>query len=93
MGWGFIRAPNSFISIAVPSGPGSSLLAGYGKTIVARSNVDGPHVWDKPGLSGYLVCLVYHVYLALPDETDQIDETDRIDHMNKTGWRTFSASC
>jgi len=30
------------------------------------------------------------------DQTDQInetDETDRTDHMNKTGWRTFSASC
>jgi len=39
------------------------------------------------------VCLVYHVYLALPDETDQIDETDRTDQMNRTGWRTFSASC
>ena len=39
------------------------------------------------------VCLVYHVYLALPDETDQIDETDRTDQMNRTGWQTFSASC
>ena len=50
-------------------------------------------IWSK------WVCLVYHVYLALPDETDQIDETNRInqtdrtDQMNKTGWRTFSASC
>ncbi len=24
------------------------------------------------------VCLVYHVYLALPDETDRIDQTNKI---------------
>jgi len=31
--------------------------------MMARENVDGPHVWDKPGLSGYLVCLVHLVSL------------------------------
>ncbi len=33
-------------------------LAGCGKTISAGQNFDGSHVWDKPGLSGYLVHLV-----------------------------------
>jgi hypothetical protein len=32
-----------------------------GKTISAQQNVDGLQVWDKPGLSGYLVCLVHLV--------------------------------
>ena len=34
------------------------VLAGCGKTILAQQNFDGLHVWDKSGLSGYLVCLV-----------------------------------
>jgi hypothetical protein len=27
-------------------------LAGWGKSLSARQNVTGLHVWDKPGLSG-----------------------------------------
>jgi hypothetical protein len=34
--------------------PSSTML----KTFLARKNFQGPHVWDKPGLFGYLVCLV-----------------------------------
>jgi hypothetical protein len=52
------------------------------KRIPTRLKSNGLHVWDKPGLSS---CLVYHVYLVLPDETDRIDQTDRTDQMNKTG--------
>ena len=31
---------------------GWTVLAGCGKTTLARENFEGPHVWDKPGLSG-----------------------------------------
>ncbi|TKS63000.1 MAG: hypothetical protein EWM73_01905 [Nitrospira sp.] len=29
--------------------------------MLVHENFDGAHVWGKPGLSGYLVCLVYLV--------------------------------
>ena len=29
--------------------------------MLARESFAGEHVWDKPGLSGYLVCLVHLV--------------------------------
>ena len=75
---------------------------------LVQKQFDGPHVWDKLGLSDYLVDLVCFVYLVdlvhrvsfvqpknqtdQTNQTDQIDQTDRTDQMNKTGWRTFSAS-
>jgi hypothetical protein len=37
------------------------------KTIFARQNIDSPHVWDKPGPSGYLVCLVSLIQPNKPD--------------------------
>ena len=42
----------------------ADLLAGCGKTISVQQNFDGPHVWHKSGLSGYLVCLVHLVDLV-----------------------------
>ena len=56
-------------------------LTGCGKTLWAGENFDGPHVWDKPGLSGYLVCLVYLVNLMQPNEPDRPyrpNEQDRL---------------
>ncbi len=55
--------------------------------MLARENFDSPHVWHKPGLSGYLVCLVHLVSLMEPNKPD-----NQTDQMNKTGWRTFSAT-
>jgi hypothetical protein len=52
--------------------------------MLTRWNFDGPHVWDKPGLSGYLVCLVHLVSLLQPKK-----QTDRTDQMNKTGGGLF----
>ena len=53
--------------------------------MLARENFDSPHVWHKPGLSGYLVCLVHLVSLMEPNKPD-----NQTDQMNKTGWRTSS---
>ena len=41
----------------------------------ARENFDGPHVWDKPGLSGYLD---YLVSLMQPSKADRPNEQDRL---------------
>jgi len=48
-----------------------ALLAGCGKTISAQRNFDGLHVWDKPGLSGYLFYLVHLVSLVQPNKPDR----------------------
>jgi hypothetical protein len=61
-------------------------------------DVDDSQVWEKPSLSGYLVCLVCLVNSVEPDynqidRRNQMNQTDRTDQMNKTGWRNFSASC
>jgi hypothetical protein len=39
---------------------------------------DGLHVWGKPGLSGYLVCLVHLVSLMQPNKPDRPNEQDRL---------------
>ena len=42
---------------------------------------DRPHVWDKSGLSGYLVCLVHLVSLMPPHKPDRPNrphEQDRL---------------
>jgi hypothetical protein len=47
----------------------------------ARQKSNGPHVWDKPGLSGYLVCLVHLVSLLQPNKPDRPNrpiEQDRL---------------
>jgi len=41
--------------------------------MLARENFDGPHVWHKPGLSGYLVCLVSLIQLT--KQTRQTEQT------------------
>jgi hypothetical protein len=46
-------------------------FTGCGKTMLARWSFDGLHVWDKPGLSGYLVCLVHLVSLMQPNKPDR----------------------
>jgi hypothetical protein len=54
------------------------VLAGCGKTILAQQNFDGLHVWDKPGLSGYLVCLVSLMQPNTPDRPNRPNEQDRL---------------
>ena len=39
--------------------------------MLAYENFNGPHVWDKPGLSGDLVCLVHLVSLRQPNKRDK----------------------
>jgi hypothetical protein len=53
----------------------ASALAGCGKTMLARENFDGPHVWDKPSLSGYLVSLMQP---NKPDRPNRPNEQDRL---------------
>ena len=50
--------------------------------MLAREDFDGPRVWDKLGLSGYLVCLMHP---NKPDRPNRPNEQD--------GWQPFSASC
>jgi hypothetical protein len=64
-------------------------LAACGTTLLVRQNVTGLHVWDKP-----CVCLViWSVWSIWLVSWNQTNQTDRTDQMNKSGWRTFSASC
>ena len=49
--------------------------------MVAHENFEGPHVWDRPRLSGYLVCLVHLVSLMQPNKPDRPNrphEQDRL---------------
>ena len=49
--------------------------------MAARKNFEGSHVWDKPGLSGYLVCLVHLVSLMQqnkPDRPNRPNERTRL---------------
>ena len=39
--------------------------------MLARLESNAPHVWDKPGLSGDLVCLVHLVSLMQPNKPDR----------------------
>jgi hypothetical protein len=41
----------------------------------------GPHVWDKPGLSGYLVCLVHLVRLMQPNKPDRPNRPNEQDRL------------
>ena len=75
-----------------------SYLAGCGTTISAGENFEGPNVWDKSGLSGYLVYLVCFVYLVdLVQLVSFVPPNNQTDQTNQTtvfvGWRAFSASC
>jgi hypothetical protein len=57
------------------------LLAGCGKTLWARQNLTGLHVWDKPGLPGYLVCLVHLVSLVQPNKPDRPNRPNEQDRL------------
>jgi len=39
--------------------------------MLVRLESNAPHVWDKPGLSGDLVCLVHLVSLVQPNKSDR----------------------
>jgi hypothetical protein len=44
-------------------------------------NSDSLHVWDKPGLSGYLVCLVHLVSLLQPNKLDRPNRPNEQDRL------------
>jgi hypothetical protein len=46
--------------------------------MLAYENFDGPHVWDKPGLSSCLVHLVSLIQPNKPDRPNRQDEQDRL---------------
>jgi hypothetical protein len=46
--------------------------------MLAREPFDGPHVWDKPGLSGYLVHLVSLMQPNKPDRRNRPNDQDRL---------------
>ena len=48
---------------------------------MARWKFDGPHVWGKPGLSGYLVCLVHLVSLMQPNKPDRPNRPNEQDRL------------
>jgi len=58
------------------------------KALSAQQNIDGLHVWDKPGLSGYLVSLVCLVYLVcfvyLVSFVQPKNQTNMTNQTNKT---------
>jgi hypothetical protein len=49
--------------------------------MLAREPFDGPHVWDKPGLSGYLVCLVHLVSLMQSNKSDRPNRPEEQDRL------------
>ncbi len=46
------------------------------------------HVWDKLGLSAYLVCLVYLVSLMQPNKPDRPNRPNELDRRGD-----FAAAC
>ena len=51
------------------------------KTIVARWKFTGRHIWGKPGLSGYLICLVHLVRLIQPNKPDRPNRSNEQDRL------------
>jgi hypothetical protein len=49
--------------------------------LLARESFDGSHVWGKPGLSGYLVCLVHLVSLIQPNKPDRPNRPNEQDRL------------
>jgi len=47
----------------------------------ACQKFNGPHVWDKLGLSGYLVCLVSLVSLMQPNKPDRPNRPNEQDRL------------
>jgi len=68
-------------SVGPPISPNRRLLADCGKTMLALLKSHGPHVWDKPGLSGYLVCLVHLVSLMQPNKPDRPNRPNEQDKL------------
>jgi hypothetical protein len=58
-----------------------SHLTTYGKTVLARWNFEGLHIWHKPSLSGYLVCLVHLVNLIQPNKPDRPNRPNEQDRL------------
>ena len=56
-------------------------LAVCGKTISAQQSLDGLHVRDKPGLSGYLVYLVHLVSLMQPNKPERLNRPNEQDRL------------
>jgi hypothetical protein len=48
---------------------------------LAQQNFDGLHVCDKPGLSGYLVCLVHLVSRFQPNKPDRPNRPNEQDKL------------
>ena len=49
--------------------------------MLARQNFTGRHVWDNPGLSGYLVCLIHLVSLMQPNKPDRPNRPNEQDRL------------
>ena len=49
--------------------------------MLTQQNFEGPHVWHKPGLSGYLVGLVYLVSLMQPNKPDRPNRPNEQDRL------------
>jgi len=96
------------VSCLVNQRPFPVRLAGCGKNIPAQQNSDGLHVWGKPGLSGYLVCLahlvalvslvslVHLVCLVQPNKQDKPNKPikrDRLDRRNRPNEQDRLADC
>ena len=62
-------------------GKRTGTLAGCGKAVSAQQNFEGLHVWNKPGLSGYLVCLVHLVSLMQPNKPDRSNRPNKQDRL------------
>jgi hypothetical protein len=54
-------------------------VAGCGKTISTQQNFDVLQVWNKPGLSGYLVDLVHLVSFVQPKKPDKPNKPNEQD--------------
>jgi hypothetical protein len=54
-------------------------VTGCGNTILTQHNFDGLQVWDKPGLSGYLVDLVHLVSFVQPKKPDKPNKPNEQD--------------
>ena len=49
--------------------------------MLARLEANAPYVWDKPGLSGDLVCLVHLVSLVQPNKSDRPNRPNEQDRL------------
>jgi hypothetical protein len=59
--------------------------------MLVHENFDGPHVWDKSGLSGYPVCLVHLVSLMQPNKPDRLNRPNEQDRLTDFSGDRFHA--